>query len=150
MSNEEKILALSILSDPDAAALPAPAESGRLPALVSGLSAVHRAHFAAALRVKYRCPLLVLCPDENAANAMAGDISALTGDTCVLLTGRDYLFYSADAMSRTAEQRRINALSALLSGAPVVIATAEGLFQRAMPPEVFRRKNTLISGNGSY
>ena len=139
MSNEEKILALSILSDPDAAALPAPAESGRLPALVSGLSAVHRAHFAAALRVKYRCPLLVLCPDENAANAMAGDISALTGDTCVLLTGRDYLFYSADAMSRTAEQRRINALSALLSGAPVVIATAEGLFQRAMPPEVFRR-----------
>ena len=139
MTNEENILALSILQDPDAAALPSPDESGRLPALVSGLSAVHRAHLAAALRVKYGRPTLILCPDENGARSTAADLSAFTGEECSLLTGRDYVFYSADAMSRSTEQRRINALAALMDGAPLVVATAEGLFQRTMPPEVFRR-----------
>ena len=139
MDEQKNILALSILDDPDAAALPSPEESGRLPALVSGLSAVHRAHLAAALRVKYKRPLVVLCPDETAASALAGDISALTGEICSLLSGRDYAFYSADAMSRGTEQRRINALAALMNGASVTVVTAEGLFQRTMPPEVFRR-----------
>ena len=139
MADTEKLLALSILSDPDAAALPSPMESGRLPALVSGLSAVHRAHLAAALRVKYSRPLVILCPDENTASAIAGDVSALTGETCTLLSGRDYALYSADAMSRGGEQRRINALAAMMNGGGITVATAEGLFQRTMPPEVFRR-----------
>ena len=138
MADTEKLLALSILSDPDAAALPSPMESGRLPALVSGLSAVHRAHLAAALRVKYSRPLVILCPDENTASAIAGDVSALTGESCTLLSGRDYALYSADAMSRGGEQRRINALAAMMNGG-ITVATAEGLFQRTMPPEVFRR-----------
>ena len=123
MDEQKNILALSILDDPDAAALPSPEESGRLPALVSGLSAVHRAHLAAALRVKYKRPLVVLCPDETAASALAGDISALTGEICSLLSGRDYAFYSADAMSRGTEQRRINALAALMNGASVTVVT---------------------------
>ena len=139
MAELKNVLALSILKDPDAAALPSPDESGRLSALVSGLSAVHRAHLAAALRVKYARPMLILVPDENSASAIAGDVSALTGEECVPLTGRDYAFYSADAMSRGAEQKRINALAALMRGEKIVVATAEGLFQRAMPPEVFRR-----------
>ena len=137
--NEERVLALSILDDPDAAALPSPDESGRLPALISGLSAVHRAHLTAALRSKYSRPVVVLCPDESGAAALARDVSSLTGEDCVLLTGRDYSLYNAEAASRGAEQRRINALAALMDGAPVCCASAEGLLQRAMPPELFRR-----------
>ena len=41
-------------------------------------------------------------------------------------------------MSRSAEQRRINALAALMDGGRVVAASAEALLQLAMPPEVFR------------
>ncbi len=149
MQKRDNILAISILTEPDAAALPSPDESGRLPALVSGLSAVHRAHLAAALRVKYGRPTVVLCPDDQSASALAGDISALTGESCALLTGRDYVFYSADAMSRSGEQRRINGLAALMDGAPVVLITAEGFFQRAMPPEVFRRAAFEIDSRGS-
>ena len=137
--DKEKTLALTILSDPDAAALPQPAESGRLPALVSGLSAVHRAHLAAALRSKYQRPTVILCPDDAAASALAGDFTALTGEDCEILPGRDYVLYSADAVSRSGEQRRLTVLEALSGRAPAVIITAEGLFQRAMPPEVFRR-----------
>ena len=111
--DKEKTLALTILSDPDAAALPQPAESGRLPALVSGLSAVHRAHLAAALRSKYQRPAVILCPDDAAASALAGDFTALTGEDCEILPGRDYVLYSADAVSRSGEQRRLTALDAL-------------------------------------
>ena len=139
MRDEKEVLALSIFDDPDAAALPAPEESGRLPALISGLSAVHRAHLAAALRVRYTRPVVVLCPDENGARALSQDIAALTGEDVNVLTGRDYMFYSADAMSRGAEQKRINALAAMINGAPVTVMTAEGALQRTMPPEVFRR-----------
>ena len=127
------------MEDKDAAALPSPGESGRLPALISGLSAVHRAHLAAALRVKYKKPLVILCPDEASANAIAGDVAALTGETCTALIARDYVFYSADAMSRSGEQRRINALSFMMNGEGITVATAEGFFERTMPPEVFRR-----------
>ena len=149
MADTKNILALSILKDPDAAALPSPEESGRLPALCTGLSAVHRAHLAAALKVSSGRPLVVLCPDETSGSGLAGDIAALTGDTCTLLSGRDYAFYSADAMSRGTEQKRINALAALMNGAPVTIVTAEGLFQRTMPPEVFRRAAFEIDIHGA-
>ena len=82
---------------------------------------------------------MILCPDDAAASALAGDFTALTGEDCEILPGRDYVFYSADAVSRSGEQRRLTALEALSGRAPAVVITAEGLFQRAMPPEVFRR-----------
>ena len=46
-----------ILNHKELAALPSLLEGGGLPALVSGLSAVHRANLAAALRGKLKKPL---------------------------------------------------------------------------------------------
>jgi hypothetical protein len=56
-----------ILTHKEAAALPSLLESGGLPALVSGLSPVHRANLAAALYNKIQMPLFVLCADDTAA-----------------------------------------------------------------------------------
>ena len=47
-----EILINQILTHKEAAALPSLLESGGLPALISGLSAVHRANLAAALRLE--------------------------------------------------------------------------------------------------
>lgn len=47
-------------------------ESGGGPALVTGLSPVHRAMTAAALRLKSGRPLLMLCADEGEARAAGG------------------------------------------------------------------------------
>lgn len=126
-------------NNPEAAALPMPEESGRLPALVSGLSAVHRAHFMAALREKTGRPLIVVTPDDASADALAADFSALCGEMPNRLTAREFTFLSADAVSRQAEQKRIGALYALSAGAPVTLVTAAGLLQRAMPPEALKR-----------
>ena len=62
-----KLLINQIFENKEAAALPGLLESGGLPALISGLSAVHRANLAAGLRYKTELPLFVICPDDTAA-----------------------------------------------------------------------------------
>ena len=61
------ILINQILSHKEVAALPSLLESGGLPALISGLSPVHRANLAAALKNSLDMPLFVVCPDDTAA-----------------------------------------------------------------------------------
>ena len=133
------ILAKAFFDIPEAAALPMPGERGGFPALITGLSGVHRAQFAAALQLTTGAPVVLLTPDEASADALAVDIAAFTGERPVVLTGREYVFISADAVSRQTEQRRLGALSDLMRGARITIMTAQGVFQRAMPPEAFRR-----------
>ena len=135
----QKYLTNAFFDIPEAATLPDAGESGRLPALISGLSAVHRSHLAAALRLKYNEPLVILCPDEAVAEAMIPDLRALTGEEVNILTSREFTFISADAVSRQSEQTRIGALRRLRNAAPITIITASGFFQSTMPPEILGR-----------
>ena len=139
-----------IFENKEAAALPGLLESGGLPALVSGLSAVHRANLAAALRDRCALPLVVICPDDTAAENMANDLTAMLREPVVTLTMRDYLFYPAEAASRQAEQKRLAALHALLNGAGVVTASVSGLMQRTIPPDALRRAAFIVEDTGSY
>ena len=65
------ILIHQFFENKEAAALPGLLESGGLPALVSGLSAVHRANLAAALRQKSEAPIFVISPDDTTAENFA-------------------------------------------------------------------------------
>ena len=64
---------------PEFQELTAALEGGKSPAAVSGLAAVHRAHFAAALGQETGRPVVVVCADEGEAGRMARDLSYLTG-----------------------------------------------------------------------
>ena len=133
------ILFDQILQHREAAALPSLAESGGLPALISGLGAVHRANLAAALRARTGRPLVVICPDDTAAENFARDLSAMLGETCVTLTAREFTFVESEAVSRGGEQKRLAALWSLCGGAPVAVLSAAGALQRTLPPESLRR-----------
>ena len=129
-----------ILTHKEAAALPSLLESGGLPALISGLSPVHRANLAAALYIQLRMPLFVLCPDDTAAESFARDLAAMTGKEITVLGMRDYVFYPAEAVSRPAEQKRIAALYKLTAGeSEITVASVSGLMQRTFPPELLKR-----------
>ena len=65
------ILNQQIFENKEAAALPGLLESGGLPALVSGLSGVHRVNLAAALFERLEMPMFVICPDESTAESFA-------------------------------------------------------------------------------
>lgn len=130
------ILINQIFENREAAALPGLLESGGLPALVSGLSAVHRANLAAALRDKTGAPIFVICPDDTAAESFARDLRAMLGEEAASLGMRDFTFYAAEAASRQAEQKRISVLYRLARGeSPVTAVSISALLQRTIPPE---------------
>jgi transcription-repair coupling factor (superfamily II helicase) len=139
------ILFDQILNNREAAALPGMLESGGLPALVSGLSAVHRANLAAALKTRLGRPLAVVCPDEAACESLSRDLRAMLGERVLVLGGRDFTFYAAEAASREAEQRRIQTLDALARGeCAAVVISAAGLLQRTLPPETLLKAGSVL------
>ncbi|MCF0137663.1 MAG: transcription-repair coupling factor [Oscillospiraceae bacterium] len=144
-----KTINQAILENKEAAALPLLLESGGLPALVSGLSNVHRSFLAAALRERLGMPLFVVCPDESAADSLRRDLEAMTGEEVLLLNSRDFTFFSSVAASRQAEQQRIFTLDRLSRGeAPICVATVSALMQRSIPPEVLRAAAFTLADGG--
>ena len=86
------ILFRQILNNKEASALPGLRESGGLPALISGLSAVHRANLAAALAVRF-LPVsesIVLIPLLGALAPSASNINQVA-----ILYNRDAPYASA-------------------------------------------------------
>ena len=134
------ILFRQILNNKEASALPGLRESGGLPALISGLSAVHRANLAAALAEAPEEKLFVICPDDTAAENFAVDLRAMLGEEVPVLGMREFTFYPTEAASRQAEQSRIAVLYSLAKeNARIHVASVPGLLQRTIPPEVLLR-----------
>ncbi len=122
-------------SEPVARAL----DAGQSPVLVSGLGAAARAHFAASLRRRTAQPLVVICPDDIAAETMRRNLASLLREPVALLPARDPVFYVTDSASRGAEQRRIAALDALARDAsPVTVIPVAALLLRTMPRDALR------------
>ena len=85
-----KELVNQILTHKELAALPSLLEGGGLPALVSGLSAVHRANLAAALSCRLQKPLFVICPDDTAAENFARDLQSMLQMPAATLPLREF------------------------------------------------------------
>ena len=144
------ILINQILEHKEAAALPSLLESGGLPALISGLSAVHRANLAAALEAELKRPLFVVCPDDTGAENFAKDLSSMLGQPVEILTARDYLFYPTEAASRQGEQKRIAALYRLAKGESLICAASvSALIQRTIPRETLLSAAMSVENGGS-
>ena len=125
-----KILNQQIFENKEAAALPGLMESGGLPALVSGLSGIHRVNLAAALYERLELPMFVVCPDDSAAESFTRDLESMLGRPVNTLYSRDFTFYPSLAASREAEQKRLYVLNALRCGeSPVTVATVSALMQ---------------------
>ena len=126
---------LSILSQvPEFSQLLAAIDSGGCPAAVTGLAAVHRAHFAAGIRANTGRPVVLLCADETEAARLGEDLAALTGETVLRLPAREFTFHNAAVVSRQWEHRRFSVLRAMSTGrAPLVVATVDALLQRTLP-----------------
>lgn len=139
-----------VLQQPEFQALFAQAESGHCPVAVSGLSGIHRAHIAAAMRQATGCSVVLLCSDETEVARLQADLAAFTGEPVRLLAGREFVFYDVTA-SRQWEHRRLDLLYAMSHGkAPLVVATVEGLLQRTLPPEALERTALTLSLGESH
>ena len=126
---------LSALNDiPEYRSLLAAIDNGACPAAFSGLSAVHRAHFAAGIRQELGRPVVVVCADEGEAERMARYLAALSGEEVRTLSAREFTFHNAAVVSRQYEHRRLSTLRALAAGeCPLLVCTVESILQRTIP-----------------
>ena len=122
-----KLLTQILSGVPEFPRLLAALDSGGWPAAVSGLSAVHRAHFAAGIWQQTGRPVVLLCADETEADRLAEDLTAFTGQAVRRLSARDFTFHNAAVVSRQWEHRRLALLDPMARGElPYVVATVEG------------------------
>ena len=63
-------------------------EAGACPAVLSGLSEIHRAHAAAAIRATTMRPVAIICSDDDEATRLARDIATLTMEQALTMTTR--------------------------------------------------------------
>ena len=139
-----------ILNSKEASALPGMREGGKLPALISGLSAVHRANLAAALEDSFQGKLFVVCPDDTAADNFAADLRSMLDENVEVLGMREFSFYPLEAVSRQAEQSRIKTLySAAGNFNRITVASIPGLLQRTIPAEILMRAAFTVDNGGT-
>lgn len=125
--------------------------SGRRAVSLYGVSAIHKAHILAALASEGFGSLCVVSRDEQASRRLQADLGAFGAPNARLFPPRDFIFHNIDNVSREFEQLRIGALGALLAGeCPLLLATADALMQRTMPPDVLRRAQLTLTLDGEY
>ncbi len=120
----------------------------RLPALVTGVSHIHKAHFLCALLREYSSALII-AESEGEAQRLCTDINAMNGgETALLYPARELVLGNYEAASREYEHKRIYALSAMMNGkCGAVVCSAEAAAQLTIPKkELQKRTITLESG----
>lgn len=110
-------------------------EENRLPAMATGLSAVHKAHLIHELCTKTGKRAVLLAADESEAQRMLGDLNSM-GTTAVYYPLRDFTFRSVEGVSREFEHQRIGALYSFMTDqSRVLICCADAMMQYTIPPE---------------
>ena len=144
-------LTKSLLEDTDFKRLVSGIDEGVCPAVISGLSDIHRAHAAAALRASTMRPVVVICSTEDEAKRFSRDISSLTMEPTYMLCAREFTFHDAEVVSRQVEQSRIATLNALQQNrAPLIIATVSGVLQRTLSKEQLAKASLTLRAGSTH
>lgn len=123
-------------------------EKQKLPALVTGVSHIHKAHFIGALlRKEALRPVLTIAENEAEAQRLCTDINSMYGaGTALLYPAKELLLGDYEAASREYEHKRIFALSAMLNGeCSTVICSPEAAAQLTIPPDVLKARTLTLS-----
>ncbi len=109
--------------------------AGALPAVVSGVSEIHKANIVFSLCSKLRRRAFLLCPDEAAAQKMIADLSAM-GLRTLFYPSRDLSFRSGASPSHENEHTRLEVLSAILAkNFDCVVFCIDAALLYTIPPE---------------
>ncbi|MGE4548250.1 MAG: transcription-repair coupling factor [Intestinibacillus sp.] len=123
---------------------------GDVPIEAAGLSAIHKAHLAAALHLETSRPLFVLTADDQGAQRLASDLSAFLERPALALPYRDFVMLGALGASHEFEQKRIAALHRMALGAPVVVASVPAALETCIPPDKLRDATLIIKTGQEY
>ncbi len=115
-------------------------QSSCFPLGVLGLPPTPKALLIHTVLEETRSRAAVLAADDAAAEKICTDLRAL-GTDAVFYPSRDFNFYDAATSSREYEQKRIGALTKILTDKKsVLVLSAEAAMQRIMPPEELKSR----------
>ena len=134
---------------PEAAELIRRVDGGGCPAAVTGLQPVQRACVGAAVARASRRSAVFVCGDEREVRQLAGDLETLMGVRPVILLSREWQLRPGAVASREWERSRLAALYDMARGeAAVVVATADALMQRTLPPKLLNSLAVTLKTGG--
>ena len=134
---------------PEVAELIRRVDGGGCPAAVTGLQPVQRACVGAAVARASRRSAVFVCGDEREVRQLAGDLETLMGVRPVILLSREWQLRPGGVASREWERSRLAALYDMARGeAAVVVATADALMQRTLPPKLLNSLAVTLKTGG--
>lgn len=121
-------------------------KSGELPAVVSGLSGIHKANFTLALSQNNNKNVLLLVDDDAAGLRICDDINTMCGqDIAAYFPVRDYVFRDMEGVSKETEQMRISVLSSLIRGdTRIVVAPVETALLYTIPKDYLSHRTLVL------
>ena len=145
-----KLINEVLKKDPDYASLLNEVERGRLPIVCTGLSLIHKAIIAAALREHTGKRVVLITHDEATAAELCGDINAL-GLKSLNFPARDLCIGDLSGYSKEYEHKRIDTLSAVADGAfDLLTISLDAAVQYTVKPEVLKGSRfTLKAGDSA-
>ena len=145
-----KLINEVLKKDPDYLSLLNEVERGRLPIVCTGLSLIHKAIIAAALRGHTGKRVVLITHDEATAAELCGDINAL-GLKCLNFPARDLCIGDLSGYSKEYEHKRIDTLSAVADGAfDLLTISLDAAVQYTVKPEVLKSSRfTLKTGDSA-
>ena len=122
----------------------------RLPAGVTGLSHIHKAHIIASMCMCLRRRAIVIVPDEAQGTRLIRDMEGF-GIKAVLFPARDFSFRTLETVSREYEYARLKTLDKMLSGDfDAAVLSAEAATQLTVPPARLMNSSFSVACGEDY
>lgn len=120
--------------------------------MVYGLSGSPKSALIAAGIDKHPRPTLIVAGSQEAVEQYRHDLLALLPEFPVLeLPPLDIVTFTADAKSLALAAKRMNVLSGLAAGKPIIVlTTAQAAMQKVIPQSDFQRNRLILSDNGFF
>ncbi|MCQ2475195.1 MAG: transcription-repair coupling factor [Clostridia bacterium] len=139
-----------IKSVPEFLSLAGAVKKDRLPAGVTGLSHIHKAHVVASMCMCLERKALVLVPDEATATRMKRDMEVF-GINALVYPARDLSFRTTESVSREYEHSRLKVLDKMLTGDyDAVVLSSEAALQLTVPPAMLMNSSLSVSAGEDY
>lgn len=121
----------------------------RLPAAISGVGGIHKAHIVASLAKRLRAVAAVILGDEAECARQAADLELMGLRVC-RYPAKDISFHPIEARSREFEQERVETLCRLLAGTcDVVVMTSDAAMGRTLTPNELKGRTVSLAEGGT-
>lgn len=118
----------------------------KTPALVTGLSQIHKAQFGYSIAQTCNKSIIIITPDEPTALKLCEDINYISCDEIALYyPSRDFTFRDVQGVSLEYEHARLSVLLKCVSGkAPIIVASVEAATQLTISPSYLKEKTKIV------